>query len=406
MNEQPAQEVTPSEETDKNVLASLGDAVTLLRSGEREIYLVGTAHVSKRSVKDVEEVIRAVRPDTVCVELDEARRDALVNESAYLKLNIFDVIRQRKVLFVLSSLVLSAYQRRIGEAVGVKPGAEMLKAIECAEAQGATLVLADRDIQATLKRTWRSLSLLNKAKVIGALVNGFFSANELTESDIEKLKERDHLSDAMDEFARVMPQVKKPLIDERDEYLIGSVERAPGKRIVAVVGAGHVEGMKRRLGEEADLKSLTHIPEPPLTSRLLPWMIPAVVLCAFYAGYQNHQGEGLKHMLYAWVLPNSIMAGLLGVIAGAKPLTILTAFISSPITSLNPTVGTGMVTGMMEAWLRKPTIADCQAMKRDSETVSGIYRNRFTRVLLVAVLTTIGSGLGGWIGATWVVTLL
>ena len=380
--------------------------VTRLEHGDREIWLVGTAHVSQRSVEEVRRVIEEVRPDTVCVELDQMRYDALTDEARWRKLDIFEIIKQKKVLLLLTSLVLSAYQRKMGEALGVRPGAELLAAVDKAREVGAEVVLADRDIQATLKRTWANLGFFGKVKVLSMLIGGFFAAQKITEEQIEELKDRDNISEMMTEFARVMPKAKAPLIDERDQYLISKIREAPGRRIVAVVGAGHVAGMIANLDSEVDREALTQIPGPSLTGTILKWAIPALVLGAFYWGWREHEAEGLEQMLYAWILPNSILAGIGAIVAGARPLTIVTSIIASPITSLNPTIGAGMVAGVVEAWLRRPTVEDCEGVNEAAMTWSGLYKNRFTRVLVVAVLVTLGSALGGWVGATWVVTLL
>lgn len=384
----------------------LGKNVTHVTYEGKDIYIVGTAHISRKSVEEVVHVIETLEPDTVCVELNPTRLESLTDATRFQKLDIFQIIREKKVLLLMTSLVLSAYQRRMGEALGVKPGAEMLAAVEKAREQGAELVLADRDIQATLKRTWRSLSFLNKSKVLASLVASFFAAGEITEEQIEELKDKDTISDMMKELAKAMPQVQVPLIDERDQYLMSSIREAPGKTIVAVVGAGHVEGMVHYLEREVNRADLTRIPPPSWLVQTLKWIIPAIVLGAFYWGYQKNAGRGLSEMVYAWVLPNAVMAGVFAVVALAKPLTVVVAMIASPITSLNPTIGAGMVTGLLEAWLRKPTVEDCERIPEDSKTWRGIYKNPFTRVLLVAVLTTIGSAVGGWIGATWVVSLL
>lgn len=382
------------------------DNVTRLEHAGKEIFLVGTAHISQKSVEEVRHVIDAVRPDTVCVELDRTRFESLVDESRWRRLDIFQVIREKKILFFFASLVLSAYQRKLGERVGVRPGAELLAAVEGAEAAGAELVLADRDIQATLKRSFASLSLGNKIKLLAVLLGAFFATNEITEEQIEELKDRDTISEMMRAFAQEMPQLQIPLIDERDRYLMSSIQEAPGRRIVAVVGAGHVAGMVEYLGQSVDRQALSVIPSPSPLTRALKWVIPVIVLGAFYFGYREHSGEGLSRMLYAWVLPNSIAAGVLSALAGARPLTILVAFIASPITSLNPTIGAGIVAGLCEAYLRKPTVHDCEHINEAMLTLKGMYKNPFTRVLLVAIGATIGSAVGAWIGATWVVTLL
>lgn len=380
--------------------------VTKVEHAGREIYIVGTAHISQKSVEEVRRVISEVKPDTVCVELDKTRYEAMIDERRWQKLDIFDVIRQKKVLFLLTSLALSSYQRKLGERVGVKPGSELLEAVRAAEDVGAKLVLADRDIQATLKRTWASVSFWNKLRLSSGLVAAPFSVQEISEDRIEELKDRDTINEMLHELAELIPGVKEPLIDERDLFLMSMIQEAPGQTIVAVVGAGHVEGVLSHLGERVDRAALSVIPPTSKLTQALKWVIPVVVLGAFYYGYTKHSGEDFRHMLYAWILPNSILAAVLSAVAGAKLLTILTAFVASPITSLNPTIGAGMVAGLMEAWLRKPTVTDCERIADDMLTVRGVYANRFTRVLLVAVLATIGSALGAWIGGFWVVSLL
>ncbi len=382
------------------------DHVTRIEHDGREIFLVGTAHISQKSVEEVERVIRAERPDTVCVELDQTRYESLLDDSQWQKLDLFQVMRQKKVLFLVTSLALTAYQRKMGEKLGVRPGAELLAAVRTAEEVGAELVLADRDIQATLKRTWHNVSFWNRMKLLGSLLAAPFAAEEITEEQIEELKDRDTISEMLDELAEAMPQVKEPLIDERDRFLMSRIQEAPGKRIVGVVGAGHVKGMLSHLGEQVDREQLSELPPRAPYAGLWKWIIPAIVLFAFYWGYTQHSGETLKHMLFAWVLPNSIMAALLSIVAGAKPLTVLTAFVASPITSLNPTIGAGMVAGMVEAWLRKPRVEDAHNVSRDALSLRGIYRNRVTRVLLVAIMATLGSAIGAWIGAGWVVSLM
>jgi len=373
-----------------------------LTIGDRVVHIVGTAHVSRKSIEEVERVIEEVKPDTVCVELDPMRYEALTDDTRWRKLNIFDVIKQKKVLFLMASLALQAYQRRLGDQLGVKPGSELLAAVEAGKKHGAEVVLADRDVQATLKRTWRNLGFVNKAKLMAALVASVFDAQEIDEEQIEALKNREHISDMMTEFAKVMPEVKVPLIDERDQYLMSSIEDAPGKTIVAVVGAGHVEGMAKWVGKPINRDELKAIPPPGLVGRSIKWVIPAVILAAFSYGYLKHQGEDFLSMLYAWILPNAIAAGILTLVAGGKILSVLTAVVSSPITSLNPTIGAGIPVGMVEAWLRKPTVEDCERLGKEVNTWQGLRENPFSRILIVAIAATIGSALGAYIAVVWV----
>lgn len=379
---------------------------TVLEDGSKTIYLVGTAHVSERSVEEVCEVIERIRPDTVCVELCETRYQALTDQDRWKKLDIFKVIRDGKTLLLLGNLALGAYQRRIGAQLGVEPGAELLAAARKAKELDIHLELVDRDIQTTLKRTWANVGFWRKFELLGAVVQATITRETIDEKTIEELKKQANLSQILAEFAEVLPEVKEPLIDERDRYMMSAIEEVPGARIVAVVGAAHVPGMKDHYGKPVDRAALEIQPPKRTWVSALKWLIPGLVLAAFAIGYFRHEGDTFEHMLAAWIIPNAVMAGLLTALAAAKPLSILVAFLCSPITSLNPLLGAGMVVGLLEAWLRKPTVEDAQNINRDVQSLRGVYKNAFTRVLLVAVMSTLGSASGAWIGATWVVTLL
>jgi pheromone shutdown-related protein TraB len=384
------------------------DNVTRVDYRGKELILIGTAHVSPKSVEEVQEVIDRERPDSVCVELDEIRYRSLTDDEYWRKLDIFQVVKQKKVGLLLANTALSSIQRRIGKKLGVQPGAEMLAAVRKAEEVGAELVLADRNIQCTFRRTWRNLSWWNQSKLLTVLLMAPFSSieDEIGEAEIEQLKEHGQMTDMLTEFARAMPQVKAPLIDERNQYLISKVREAPGKRVVAVVGAAHVPGMLEELEKAVDRDALDQVPPPSRLGEALKWVIPVVVLGAFAYGYFKLEQQTFEQMIYAWLLPNALFALIGTAIAGGKPLTILTAAVASPITSLNPALPVGVVTGLVEAWLRRPTVEDCERITEDISSLRGIYRNRFTRVLLVVVLSIFGSALGAWVGGAWVVKLL
>lgn len=380
--------------------------VTRLEHQGREIHIIGTAHVSRKSVEEVERVIAEVRPDTVCVELDKARHESLVDESRWRRLDLFQIIKQKKVLYLLANLALSAYQRKIGERMGVKPGAELLAAVRAAESVGARLVLADRDIQATLKRTWHRLGFWNKSKLISGLLAAPFSLDEMEEEQIEALKDRDTISEMLDELAKLMPDLKEPLIDERDRYLISSILEAPGQRIVAVVGAGHVRGMLANVETKVDRDELSLIPSPSPVGTIIGWLIPVVILGAFWFGWQKHESESLIQMIRAWVLPTSIGCGLFTLASFAHPLTILAGVLAAPLTTLNPLIGVGMVTALIEAWVRRPTVEDCEGIPDAIMKPRTWLKNRATRVLLVFVLSNLGASIGMFISTTWVLSLL
>lgn len=362
--------------------------------------------MSEASAKEVREVIEAVQPDTVCLELCQTRYDALTDEDRWKKLDVFRVIRDGKTLMLLANLAIGAYQRRMGAQLGVQPGAELLAGAESAEAIGAKIELVDRDIQTTLRRTWANVSFWRKAELISAIMASTLTRETLDAEAIEELKEQANLSKMLEEFSEALPEVKGPLIDERDAYLMSGIESAPGKKIVAVVGAAHVPGMKRLFQTEVDRDRLDEQPKRATWTKAIKWLVPALVIAAFFVGYFKHHDETFEQMLYAWVIPNSVLAAIMTTVALAKPLSVIVAFIASPITSLNPLLGAGMVVGLLEAWLRKPTVEDAERINEDVQSLAGFYRNPFTRVLLVAFMATLGSALGAWVGAGWVVTLL
>jgi pheromone shutdown-related protein TraB len=380
------------------------DCVTFLSYEGREIYLVGTAHVSQRSVEDVGRVVDELRPDTVCVELDAARHQALVDPKRWRHLDIFEVIRQRRVPFTLTSLALSSYQRRLGEKLGVRPGAEMLAAIEHAERVGARLVLADRDIQATLKRTWSALSLWDCLQLVGALVGSLFAKGEITKEQVEALKDRDNIGELVREFAEVMPRLQRPLIDERDRFLMSSIREAPGQRVVGVVGAGHVGGMVRYLNADVDRNALSEIPPRSWLSRIGPWLLPAIVLGAFYTGLRSAPRE-LGSLLSAWALPNALFVAAFALVARAQLLTVLAAALAAPLVALIPRVDAGMLAAWVEAALRRPTLADREGLSQVA-SLADWRQNRFTRVLIIGFATTVGSTLGAIVGTIIVLALL
>jgi len=386
---------------------TFSENVTVLKDGKRTYYIVGTAHVSEDSVREVQEVIEKVQPDTVCVELCEARYRALTDEDRWKNLDVFKVIKEGKTLFLLANLAIGAYQRRLGAQLGVKPGAELMAGVKKAEEIGAKLELVDRDIHATLRRTWANLSFWKKLTLLGGIVESLFSKNqEIGADDIEMLKEKAHLSEMLAEFAKALPDVKVPLIDERDQFLISSIEDAPGETIVAVVGGAHVPGMTANFGVPVDRERLKQLPPKSKVWGMLKYVIPVLILAMFFIGWQNKSGGGgLKDMLFAWILPNSVFCAILTAVAGAKFLSVLTAFFASPITSLNPAIGAGMVVGFAEAWFRKPTVQDAERINEDVQSLKGFYKNPFTRVLLVAVAATMGSAMGAWIGFGWVLSL-
>ena len=383
-----------------------------LQVGERTIAVLGTAHISSQSVTDVREVIRAEQPDRVCIELDETRYNSLVQKQSWESLNIVEVLRKRKGFLLLANLVLSSFQRRMGRELGVSPGEEMLTAVTVCGEEGIPFSLCDRDIQVTLRRAWSKTGLWGRNKLLAAMLSSVFTNEKLTPEEIEKLKSGTSFQNMLDELASFMPAVKEVLIDERDRYLATRIFNAEGKKLVAVVGAGHMEGILRNLqslhdGELAnDLAPLEEVPPRRLLSKILPWLVPAAILALIVAGFLRSGWQLSLAMMWKWILVNGTLAALGALIALAHPLTIVAAFVGAPITSLNPTIGVGILTGAIEAFLRKPRVTDFERLPEDLLSFRGFFRNRITHILLVFLFSSIGSVIGTFVGIPYLSSLL
>lgn len=376
---------------------------TYLRVDDRDVYVVGTAHISRASVEDVRATIEAVQPDTVCVELCEARYQAFKRPDQWKNMNIFKVVREGKAVFLLSQLVMTSFYKRLGDQLGVRPGAEMLEGIRLAEETDAELVLADRDVQTTLKRTWANLNLWNKIKMVSTLVGNVFVTPNVDDKAVDDLKQQGELEGILEAFSKAFPSVKKTLIDERDVYLSQKIRQASGGKVVAVVGAGHVPGITREILKESRLESLEEVPSPSLAPKVIRWLVPgvvvAIILYGFYVGGARHSLESIS----IWVLVNGILAAIGAALALGHPLTVLAAFLAAPLTSLNPTVAAGWVSGLVQAWIKKPTVADLEHLPEALASFpKGLWRNPVCRILLVVAFSNLGSTLGTFIGGSWI----
>ena len=381
---------------------------TLEIEGKR-VVLVGTAHLSTQSADEVEEVIGQVGPDAVCVELCEARHQSLMRPESWREMDILQVIRKKQATALLAHMILASFQRRLGDRLGIKPGAEMVRAIEVAGRTGAQLVLADRNIQVTLLRTWRRLGWLDKFKLLSQLLFTLVVTPELDEKEIEELKNRDVLSQVMEAFSKAFPRAKETLIDERDVYLSEKIRSAPGESVVAVVGAGHVKGILERLtggSGPVDLDPLLVIPPRSRVIFWLQWVIPLLVVGLIGYGFYSADAAVSWEMVKIWVAANGILAAVGTALAFAHPLTIATAFVAAPVTSLNPLIAAGWVAGLCEAWVNKPKVRDFENLPGDIASVRGFWKNGITRILLVVVLANVGSSIGTFIGIPLMSSLL
>lgn len=368
-----------------------------LKTADKEITLIGTAHVSKESVALVEKVIDEEKPDTVCVELCASRYQSLRSRDQWRNTDIVKVIKEKKAFLLLSHLLLASFQKRIARQLDIKPGEEMIRAIDAADRVNAQIHLADRDVRVTLSRTWRAMGLWDKLKLLFQIILSFGESNEISAEDVEKMKEQDVLTAVLADIGQSFPVVSRIIIDERDQYLAQKIREAPGEKIVAVVGAGHVEGIKKYWGRETDLASLETIPPTRKTVDILKWVIPLLIIGLFILGFFHGGLDTGKHMVAWWVLANGVLAGLGALLALGHPLTVISSVLAAPLTSLNPLIAAGWVSGLVEAASRKPRVKDVENLQTDILSVKGFWRNKVTRILLVVVFTNLGSSLGTFV---------
>lgn len=383
---------------------------TRLQVDDKEIILVGTAHISQESVDTVIRAIDELRPDCVCVELDSQRYQSLINQQGWESLNLKEVIKKGQIPFLLVNLALSSYQKRMGIQTGVKPGAELAAAAQNAEERGMEVELIDRNIRTTLLRVWRKTKLWHKMKVMAALFGSLFEKQELDEAELSRLRESDTLSNMLEEMGKLLPSVKEILVDERDTHMAYHIRNAPGEKVMAVVGAAHLPGIIQQLqGEEISPETIAEInliPPKTTLSKMMPWLIPGIVIILFISGFFFGDRDQLADAAIAWVLANGLLSALGVLLALGHPITAASAFVAAPITSLNPTIGAGFVTGTVQAFVAAPTVRDMEQVGDDLMTLKGWWQNRLARVMLVFLFSSIGSAVGTFVAIGWLKDLL
>ncbi len=380
--------------------------LTHLKFNEKEFILVGTAHVSKESARLAKSVIEEEKPDTVCVELCQSRFQAIRQKDRWQDTDIIKVIKEKNSFLLLSNLLLASFQKRIAKQFDVKPGEEMITAINTAESTGAQIHLADRDIRTTLSRTWRVMGFWSKIKLVFQLILSLGQLDEIKEEDIEKMKQQDVLETLLAEVGKSLPALKSIVIDERDQYLAEKIRTAPGNKIVAVVGAGHIPGIQKYWDSDIDTRALEQLPPKGKLIGILKWLIPVAIVGLFIAGFFYGGTAAGTDMIIWWILANGILAGVGAIIALAHPVTVLASILAAPLTSLNPMIAAGWVSGLVEAFSRKPKVKDLERLPEDILSVRGFWKNNVTRILLVVVFTNLGSSLGTFIAFPVIVKVL
>jgi len=380
-----------------------------------EYVLLGTAHVSRVSADAVRDMLAAEPFDAVAIELCEPRYNAMRDPDSFRKLDLFQVIRQGKAGLVAANLALSAFQRRLAEQFGIEPGAEMKAAIDGAEARGVPVWCVDREVGVTLKRAYRSVGFLDRMGIIGGLGGSLLSREEVSEDEIEKLKQGDLLGSMFNEFARESPALYEALISERDRYMAARLReesaQAPAvRRVLVVLGAGHLAGtadaLEHQDEEPAPLRERLDV--VPRGSRWPKWLaIGVLVAIAAAIGILFSRNAALGvDALRDWVLFTGGFAALGALAGGGHPLSVIAAFIVAPLKPFRPGIPAGAVSAGVEVWWHRPRVADFDSLRDDVTHWTGWWKNRVSRTLLVFMLTNIGTILGEYLAGFHIITSL
>ena len=370
----------------------------------KEIILIPTAHVSLESAKLVRETIEEEKPDSICIELDEQRYKNLKNPDAWKNTNIIDIIKQKKVTLLIANLILSSYQKNIAKKLKTKPGQEMIEGMKASEEFGINLVLADRSIQTTFMRIWRKMGFFERIKLFFSLMS-IDDDEDVSEEDLQKLIERDNLELAIEDMGKDYPQIAATLLHERDKYLAYNIKNAPGDKVIAILGAAHTPGVEEEVFKEQNIEELNKIPPKSLAGKVIPWLIPILIVVLIGLGFKQSMNTGMAQ-IKSWFLFNSVLAALLTALCLPHPLSVLTAFVAAPFTSINPMLACGWFAGLVEASLKKPTVEDVNNIPEDIFSIKAWIHNKFLKALLVVILANIGSSIGTIIAGSKIIQSL
>lgn len=370
----------------------------------KEIILIPTAHVSQESAKLVRDTIDEEKPDSICIELDEQRYKNLKNPDAWKNTNIIDIIKQKKVTLLIANLILSSYQKNIAKKLKTKPGQEMIEGIKASEELGINLVLADRSIQTTFMRIWRKMGFFEKIKLFFSLM-AMDEDEDVSEEDLQKLIERDNLELAIEDMGKDYPQIAATLLHERDKYLAYNIKNASGDKIIAILGAAHTPGVEEEIFKNQNIEELNKVPPKSLAGKIVPWLIPVLIVILIVFGFKQNMDTGIEQ-IKSWFLFNSIFAAIFTVLCLPHQLSVLTAFIAAPFTSINPMLACGWFAGLVEASLKKPTVEDVNNIPDDIFNIKSWIHNKFLKALLVVILANLGSSIGTIIAGSKIIQSL
>lgn len=357
----------------------------------KEITIIGTAHISSESVEEVKQALLEIQPDTVAIELDDERYKSMTETKNWQDMDIVNIIKKKKVGFLVAQMILSSYQRKIAQNLKLNVGEEMSTAIQYSKENHTKLLMIDRNIQTTLLRIWHNLGWFEKVKMLTELLSSMFE-NDVKEEDIEALKQGDMLQSALSEISKQFPQIAETLIFERDRIMAYKLSYAHGNKIVAIVGAAHLPGIQKNLSNTNSISDLMIVPKKK-DGNLTAWIFPIFIVGLIALSIINSPGLAFDTIL-RFILINGSLAALGTLIALGHPLSILTAFVMAPIGVLSPFLATGWFAGLMEAWIHKPKVEDFMNLQDDVLHIKGYWTNRVARILLVVLLANLFASLG------------
>ncbi len=376
--------------------------VTKIQIKDKKVILLGTAHVSEQSIKDVQNIIEKEQPNTVGVELCEARYKAIQDSKRWKNLDIIKVIKEKKLYLLMSNMILSAFQKKIGENTKIKPGEEMIKAIKLTKKNKLNLELVDRDIQVTLKRAWGSGGYWTKAMLISEFISSLMFTLSTSSKDIEEMKKEDMLDAVFKNLPMRYIKIKDVIITERDQYIAQKIKNIiskvdKNKKIVIIVGAGHLKGIQKYLksDEHIDITKLEEVKQVSKIVLFAKFLIPILVITSlflYFTGIENPQK--IIHAWIAWSIIKSFCSGIFALVMLAHPLAILTAMLTAPISNFNPVLKPGWVAALFEAKFRKPKVSDFENFANDTSTLKGFFNNKVSRIFGIFMLPQLGSSLG------------
>ncbi|KAF1006903.1 MAG: hypothetical protein GAK28_02223 [Luteibacter sp.] len=408
----------PDEMTQTEVAALEGQPIQRMERDGVQYVILGTAHVSRASVQAVEALLDTEHFDAVAVELCASRAHGIRDPEAFKQMDLFQVIRQGKAGMVAASLVLGSFQKRLASQYGIEPGAEMKAAMDGAEARGTPVWLVDREVGTTLKRAWRSIGFFQRFGLLAGMLGSVFEREDIAEEDIEKLKQSDLLESAFSDFAQGSAPLYHALIAERDQFMAARLREngermdvdAPSRKVLVVIGAGHLKGMSEQLANQhGDARATADdLAVTPPAAKWPKYLVVGVVLAIFAViGFAFYRNPSLgKDALMSWVLLTGGLSALGALIAGAHPLSIVAAFVAGPIKPFRPGIPSGAISAMVEAWIRKPRVGDFERLRDDITHWTGWWKNRVARTLLNFFLVCVGTIAGEYIAGFYILRSL